>query len=94
MASLRLYHETATDDEIVAYCLNPNSVSLSKAPYGNNVVKISDNVVVKFGVGVKEEEANNQKRAYELIDHNIVRVPFVYRFFTKDQLGYIVMKYM
>jgi hypothetical protein len=67
---------------------------LSGTPYSNKVVKLSDIIVVKFSVGVKEDKANNQKRAYELVDHSIVRVLFVYRFFTKKGLGYIVIEYM
>ncbi|TVY13934.1 hypothetical protein LARI1_G009324 [Lachnellula arida] len=94
MASLNLYHETATDDEIASYCLEPNRVFLSGAVYDNHVVKLSEKAVVKFGIGVKEEEANSQRKAYELIDKNIVCIPSVYRFFTKGQHGYIVMEYM
>ncbi|RDL33130.1 uncharacterized protein BP5553_08569 [Venustampulla echinocandica] len=94
MASLGLHHETATNDEIAAYCSNPHHVPLGGAPYGNNVIKLSDKAVVKFGIGVTEEEAKSQRRAYELIDHSVVRVPSVYRFFTKEELGYIVMEYM
>jgi hypothetical protein len=51
--------------------------------------------VIKFGLGVTEKEAENQKRAYLLVDHNIVRVPCVYRFFNDNSgLGYIIMEYM
>ena len=94
MTSLELHHETATNDNIAALCSDSNHVLLGGTPYGNKVVKLSDIAVVKFGVGVKEDEANNQKRAYELVDHSIVRVPFVYRFFSKEGLGYIVMEHM
>ena len=38
-------------------------------------VKLSDHAVVRLGICVKEEEANNQRRAYELVDHNFVRIP-------------------
>lgn len=38
---------------------------------GNLVVKTSNDTVIKFGPGVTEDEANNQRKAYELIDHNI-----------------------
>jgi serine/threonine protein kinase len=94
MASFYLDHKTASDDEIAAYCLNPNSTSLSEACYDNHVIKLSDKAVVKFGIGVKEEEAKSLRRVYELVDHNIVRIPFVYRFFMKEKRGYIVMEYM
>ncbi|KAK0100153.1 hypothetical protein ONS95_008492 [Cadophora gregata] len=94
MASFDLDHKTASNDEIAAYCSNPNHTSLSKACYDNHVVKLSEEAVVKFGRGIKEEEAKSLRRAYELVDHDVVRIPFVYRFFTKAQQGYIVMEYM
>ncbi|KAG9228248.1 hypothetical protein BJ875DRAFT_389777, partial [Amylocarpus encephaloides] len=59
----------------------------------DNIVKLSDEAVVKFGKGVKEEEAKNQRRASELIDPNIVRVPIIYQFFIKER-GYLVLEYM
>ncbi|KAH6710812.1 hypothetical protein BKA61DRAFT_612471 [Leptodontidium sp. MPI-SDFR-AT-0119] len=94
MASFDLDHKTASNDEIAAYCSNPNYASLSEACYDNHVVKLSEEAVVKFGIGVKEEEAKGLRRAYELVDHDIVRIPLVYRFFIKAQQGYIVMEYM
>jgi len=94
MTSLELHHETATNDNIAALCSDSNHVLLSRTPYGNKVVKLSDIIIVKFGVSIKEDEANNQKRAYELIDYSIVRVLFVYRFFTKEGLSYIVMEHI
>jgi hypothetical protein len=84
MTSLYLYHETITDDEIAAFCLTPNRISLSEARYNNHVVRLSDKVVVKFSIGVKKEEAESQRRAYELINNNIVQILLVYRFFTKE----------
>lgn len=53
-----------------------------------------DQAVVKFGVGVKEEEANNQRRAYELLNPSAVRIPRVYRFSVDERFGYLVMEYM
>jgi hypothetical protein len=67
---------------------------LSGTLYSNKVVKLSDIIVVKFSVGVKEDKANNQKRAYELVNYSIVRIPFVYWFFTKKGLGYIIIEHM
>jgi hypothetical protein len=66
MAYVRLHHDTATNNEIIAYCLNPNRLLLSGAAYGNKVIKLSDKAVVKFGIGVKEEEANNQRKAFNI----------------------------
>lgn len=49
-------------------------------------------MVVKFGSWVSIHEAENQQRAYELIDADIVVVPQVHQFFTdNDGWGYLVM---
>ncbi|KAL1613567.1 hypothetical protein SLS56_012253 [Neofusicoccum ribis] len=67
---------------------------VSEVEGGLSVVRISDDAVVKFGFGVSQAEADNQKRAYELVDPTIARIPRVYRFFTAGQVGYIVMEYV
>jgi hypothetical protein len=52
-------------------------------------------VVIKFGPGVIEDEAKNQAKAYEVVDHNIVRVSKVHRFFTDPHgWGYLIMDFM
>jgi hypothetical protein len=43
---------------------------------------------------VKQREARNQVRAYELVDQMVVRVPVVYRSLMRGDVGYIVMEYM
>ncbi|KAL9127499.1 MAG: hypothetical protein Q9175_007718 [Cornicularia normoerica] len=87
---------TATIDILVAVCSSASCKTLGGAPNGSGrrIVKISEQVVIKFGIGVTESEANNQREAYLLLDPCIVRVPRVYRFFTKGQHGYIVMEYI
>jgi Phosphotransferase enzyme family len=84
------------DDELIAYCANPPvGRILGGAPYGNKVIRLSDDQVIKFGIGVTREEAENQKRAFDIVDHNIIRVPRVYRFFEDGSgLGYLIMEYM
>jgi hypothetical protein len=83
------------DDELIAYCANPPvSQILGGAPYGNKVIRLSDDQVIKFGIVVTREEAENRKRAFDLVDRNIVRVPRVDRFFEDGSgLGYLVMEY-
>ena len=55
---------------------------------------------MKFGWGVTAEEADNQRKAFELLDRNIVRVPRLYRYFTRSEgkgfppTGFIVMEYI
>jgi serine/threonine protein kinase len=89
-----LSHETATDDEIASYCLGPNTISLNNNTSDNHVVQLSEKAVVKFGIGIKEEEANSQRLARDLIDNTIVYVPSIYRFFTKGRRGFLVMEYV
>jgi len=58
-------------------------------------VRILGHVVVKFGIGVTKDEAENQKGVYKVVDHGIVRIPRVYRVFTDERgRGYIVMEYI
>ena len=49
---------------------------------------------MRSDVRVKKVEAKTLKGAYGLLDHSIIRIPCVYRFFTHNSLGYIVMKYV
>ncbi|KAH8770666.1 hypothetical protein F5882DRAFT_381810 [Hyaloscypha sp. PMI_1271] len=76
-----LSHEDLCDLEIVQRCADPHRqlVGASK-----NVVRLSDDVVVKFGWNVTAEEASNQRRAFELLDRKIARVPQVYRHFSQS----------
>lgn len=91
MASSSFHHDTITDAELVALCSDPNREIVGNMPY---VVKISDRALVKYGIGVREEEANNLRRAYELLDRDVVRVPRVHRFFMHEDKGYLVMEYI
>ncbi|KAH8752606.1 kinase-like domain-containing protein [Hyaloscypha finlandica] len=92
-----LSHEDLCDSEIVQRCADPHRqlVGASK-----NVVRLSDDVVVKFGWNVAAEEASNQRRTFELLDRKIARVPQVYRYFSQSnrlgwpKSGYIVMEYI
>jgi hypothetical protein len=62
-------NEYSTETELIKYCANPpHECILGGAPYGNKIVQISSQAVVKFGVGVTEAEAINQSKAYELVD--------------------------
>jgi serine/threonine protein kinase len=89
-------HEHSPEDQIIAYCANPPPESvLAGAEGSNKVVRLSQNAVVKFGIGVTADEANNQREAYKVVDQAVVRIPQVYRFFSDNRnLGYLVMEYM
>lgn len=87
--------ENSAEDLISSCAQPPNGSILHCASYGNQVVKIADRAVIKFGFGVTKEEANNQTKAYEPIDPIVVRVPRVHRFFSNTHgSGYIVMDYI
>ena len=88
---------TFSNAEIIAYCSDPPSVALGTIPlgrYGNTIIPLSDQEVVKYGPGVTIEEYMNLQCAYQLLDPSIVCVPRPYRFFQNGDLGYIVMEYM
>lgn len=87
--------------DIVQCCRHTNRQIIGgQQLHGNLVVKLSEELVVKFGTGVSMEEADNQRRAFELLDSSIVRVPRVLRYFTWNEsptslpTGYLVMEYI
>ncbi|KAH9220264.1 kinase-like domain-containing protein [Leptodontidium sp. 2 PMI_412] len=89
-----------SNSDIVQICRGPHRQIINGEGYGNMVVRLSEELVVKFGPGVSVEEADNQRRAFELLDSSIVRVPRLVRYFTwKDSpksltIGYLVMEYI
>ncbi|KAH8799032.1 hypothetical protein F5884DRAFT_758513 [Xylogone sp. PMI_703] len=94
------FHEALSDSEIVQYCYSPNRQIVGGSIRGNLVIKISEDAVVKFGWGVTSEEVGNQIKAFELLDRNIVRVPEVYHYFSRESndkmppTGFLVMEYI
>ncbi|PVH70794.1 hypothetical protein DL98DRAFT_521423 [Cadophora sp. DSE1049] len=87
-----------SNSDIVQRCHHPERQIIGGLPYGNLVVKLSAELVVKFGPGVSVEEADNQRRAFELLNCSVVRVPRVTDFFTRTDsgrtTGYLVMEYI
>lgn len=51
--------------------------------FGRRVLKITEGLVVKFGLGVSHNEAIAQHIASHLVDQKIVRVTQVYRSFSE-----------
>ncbi|MCJ1395822.1 hypothetical protein MMC18_008708 [Xylographa bjoerkii] len=95
MIAAQGFHITATNEELVALCRSQDcKIIAGGKDYSEKVIQISDCAVIKVGIGVKKEEAQNQEKAYNLIDPRIVRIPRVYRFFTYKSSGYIVMEYI
>ncbi|KAM5485845.1 hypothetical protein MaudMau93_005289 [Microsporum audouinii] len=77
-----------------------NERKINDSKRGDPVVRISYNMVVKYGTGVSPGEAATQEYASQHVDPNIVRVPRVYRYFqhhdpsdTKPK-GYLFMEYI
>lgn len=72
---------------------------LSSDANSTKVVQILPDIVVKFGIGVRQNEATTQDFVFRRMDRKILRVPEVYRFFTHGefagmQFGYIVMEHI
>ena len=88
--------DTLSDADLKYLCsdLNPHRTVLTSILGGSTVVKILEEVAVKFGFGVKEDEWKNQEKAFELLKLAPVRVPKPYRFFTSGTIGYLVMEYL
>lgn len=86
----------STAAELTEYCANPPpECVLCVSPYGNKVVRISSQAVIRFGIGVTETEAINQSKAYVLVDPHIVSIPKIHRNFTDNERhGYIVMDFV
>lgn len=50
---------------------------LDHQPYGNSVLQLDPEKVVKYGFGVSRAEAENQASISLIVDQEIVRVPKV-----------------
>ncbi|KAJ5919076.1 hypothetical protein N7466_010019 [Penicillium verhagenii] len=65
--------------------------------HGYKVIKISDQVVVKYGY-VQESEAATQEAAFNAVDQNIVQIPEVYRYIESNRssqpVGYLFMEHI
>lgn len=85
-----------SDVEIIRLCAETPIYDLVGGhTHGNTVIKVDDEVAVKFGVGVTQNEPRNQAKAYDLLDRRIIRVPRLHKFFQDSQdRGYLVMEFM
>ncbi|RMZ87185.1 hypothetical protein DV736_g5589, partial [Chaetothyriales sp. CBS 134916] len=89
-----------TNSEIVGFCQlhkDDRSRLLSPDESGTKVIKLTDQVVVKFGRSVRLQEASAQDLAFKNTDCEVLRIPKVYRFFSQqeskwDSVGYLVME--
>lgn len=66
--------------------------------YGNRLVQILENLVVKFGIGVVWLEVANQTYARDYVDSTTLYIPQVFRFFEDAssgfKMGFIVIEYV
>jgi hypothetical protein len=82
---------------VIEYCRScPDDQLIRGSRHGNWVVKLSNyDLVVKFGQQVSSYEAENQQKAYEMIDPDIVTVPWVHKFLVDDEgWGYMVSDFV
>jgi serine/threonine protein kinase len=85
-------------ETVVTLCLHsPQSTCLWDVPGGNRVIRIpNSNLVVKFGRGVTQAEAQTQEEVSKIIDSSIIHVPQVHSFYHDgDQnIGYLIMEFV
>jgi hypothetical protein len=89
------YHYLS-DFEVVEFCRA--TPSFAGSIYGNQLVRISEHLAVKFGIGVERQEAKNQNYAHRYVDPDILYVPRVFRFFrasiSGSRNGFILMEFV
>ncbi|KAJ5713789.1 kinase-like protein [Penicillium malachiteum] len=79
---------------VIASCADPSPCDIV-SQHGKRIIKISDNKVVKWGPDITNEEAENQRIAYNIVDSRIARIPRAYAFFSDERgWGYIVMEFI
>ncbi|KAK0111645.1 hypothetical protein ONS95_001989 [Cadophora gregata] len=95
---MTLPNSSLSHSDIIQRCHHPDRQIIGGLTYGDLVIKLSEELVVKFGPGVSVAEADNQRAAFSLLDNSIVRVPRVVDFFTSTDRGYtkgyLVMEYI
>lgn len=82
-----------SNSDIALLCRNPN-VIISGDPSVRCLAKISDDVIVKCGWSVTHEEAANQEFVYKFSCTCDLKVPKIYRYFRRHNIGYIVMEFI
>lgn len=89
-------YRTASGQDFARFCsrLNPTRIIISEIEGGHSIIKVSNDVVIKCGVDFTQQEADNQKKAFQLIDQTIIQVPRVYRYVAWSNIGYLVMEYI
>jgi len=102
MAAITWDVHTASEEFLIEFCQQAEKENGLIGGYkgGDRVVKLSNDIAVKFGYGVAASEAITQEFARQNTNPSIVHVPQVYRFFQQDDplwhcsKGYLFMEYV
>ncbi|GKZ23607.1 hypothetical protein AbraIFM66951_009880 [Aspergillus brasiliensis] len=87
---------TASREELIQFCIQRGKEGAVFADIiGATVIKVTPTIVAKWGYSVTATEAAMQEFAYDHINHDIVRIPRVYRF-VEDEVGrgFLFMDYV
>jgi hypothetical protein len=76
--------DALSNDEIAALCENPG-VRINGPEFTRGIANLSDEIAVKYGEGITDEEIANQDFAYEYSLTSDIKVPKIHRFF---KIGY------
>ncbi|TGO83174.1 hypothetical protein BPOR_0691g00100 [Botrytis porri] len=96
MADLSWDIQTVSEEWLVGFCdrLVKEDKIIGGCFGGDRVVKLSDTIVAKFGIGVIASEAETQRFACRNVDSKMVHIPQVYRYFNWKDFGYLFMQYV
>lgn len=91
---------SASHEELIDIGRHKQGEIISKEPFAPTVLRLSEGLVMKYGVGVSVEEAINQDFASRCNKLSILQVPQVHRFFQYEldshlpSIGIILMEYV
>jgi len=80
-----------SDEQLISICKETYRV-------GQRVIQLSDEITVKFGIGISSAEAATQLYAWKNANPSVIRIPEPYRFFQDESrgpgltVGYLVME--
>ncbi|GIZ40982.1 hypothetical protein CKM354_000430100 [Cercospora kikuchii] len=86
----------ASSEEIMNYCAQP---SVSAVASCQNIRRLSETLVVKFGFEVTKSEYKNQLFVYDMLANKKIKIARLYRFFRAVDSygfsnGYLVTEYV
>lgn len=102
-SAMTLDVETAPEEQLIELCHRAyeDGAVIGGVMGRDQVVKLSDQVAVKYGFGVRAAEAVTQAFAFQKVDPRVAHVPRVFRFIqgpatnsSGDSRGYLFMEYI